>query len=165
MDFFLNNGAALVNADCKPDKPGCINDQDGEKATALRSYARAAFYAPFASLKIKQMLQTTAIYEARKCKGEGASLICGEVLRKEGEKFVEVSVAKGGFEGPLSALSAVQALLYESSLGKIAVENPANGNGNKNQGKTEKSGAHTLGAGWAGIIIGTSVAVLGMFVQ
>lgn len=116
----------------------------------MRSWARTSYYASFVSPKIKPKLQQIATSEAKKCKGEGSKLICGQIMVVGRDDAVEMSTGEGNLEGPLSALSAVQALLYEDSFRK--------------SGNSKKNAAFTLGAAWSSIVIGISVAVLGVFV-
>lgn len=156
--------SALVDKDCRADIVGCLQDDEGDFATALRSFARTAYYAPFVSSQIKRFLQATAVREAEACKGEGSSLTCGYVLKNEGQKPAQISVGEGSFSGAFAALSAVQALLYEDSFRNKTAnpggETKTNGGGG---GGGKKNGAGGLGVSLVTVILATSLVVFGLY--
>ncbi|KAH7128173.1 glycosyl hydrolase family 76-domain-containing protein [Dendryphion nanum] len=160
-DYFLLGGNLFLNLDCPNQNPGCINDFDGDRAAGIRALARSAVYAPFLSLRIRGVLLATAFNEAKECTGEGKFLTCGKILLGKDEEPVRKSVSQGNIHGALSALSAVQALLYQESMRKGT--KPLNTTPeSKPQDKNNASAASEMAITWTGMALAGLVAVFGI---
>ncbi|KAF2465009.1 glycoside hydrolase, partial [Lindgomyces ingoldianus] len=107
---FLNKDTSVLTEVACETSRKCDIDQKAFKGIAVRSFARAALSAPFASNSLRKMLETSAKGAAKSCGGGDTDVKCD--LKWYGEDSNMTSVKDGGLGEVFGALEVVQALLY-----------------------------------------------------
>ncbi|KAF2260284.1 mannan endo-1,6-alpha-mannosidase [Lojkania enalia] len=150
--FVRGNSSILFETACETNNK-CDIGQKAYKGIAIRSFSRAALYAPFTSSSFHDMLEASAENAAESCKGEGKDLTCSFIWFEESEP---IEVSDEGLGQAFNALGAVQALLYSDA--NIAPNGDSPNSANPTADPTVSGSASPSGAGTAVPADGTNAA-------
>jgi mannan endo-1,6-alpha-mannosidase len=109
---FTQDGGALREVACE-NNGKCSTDQRAYKGIATRSLARAAQIAPIVADSLHAIINASAKGAANNCEGSGDNVACGlDWSTTNNGTYERHTAANGNLGEVLSALSAVQALLW-----------------------------------------------------
>jgi mannan endo-1,6-alpha-mannosidase len=140
----------------------CHTANHAMKGIAVRSFARAALFAPFISDSIATMLNASAKAAASACDGANCSLAWAD----KNSQLESGSASHGYWREVFSALEVVQSLLYQSGKGLKNVNGTASGSGSNEDSTQKENASGTAGAdapqktGAANTVAGSVTVVL-----